>query len=129
MKHTPGPWKWEMNENTEPRTMFLCTTAEDENDRAIFAIRNDFTASMDWLDGSEEGKANAALIANAPELLAASHLAYDFICEVQNLTMSFIEAVRDNDLDPGPDYTGLAQTTEKMLAAIKSAIAKAEGKK
>ena len=59
-KHTPGPWR------VKDRT---------ENETIVFAGKNFKVAEVEHPHWDDEAKANAALIAAAPELLAACEAA------------------------------------------------------
>ncbi len=72
MKHTPGPWYMEANEaelyyevNGETQKMIAIGTAKDESPILAYVPTT-------W----DEDKANARLIAAAPELLEACKVAY-----------------------------------------------------
>ena len=72
MKHTPGPWKFEL----ETKTIRSCPA-------------NYWLASIDSWDGAVDHEANAKLIAAAPELLEAIEQmywkAFKLIGEVKDL--------------------------------------------
>ena len=64
-KHTKGPW--------------AIDCAHDDNDkpgRNIYVATHDLQTVITKCDDSDDGEANAALIAAAPELLAAVKKAY-----------------------------------------------------
>ena len=83
MKHTPGPWIY------GPETGPDCTRIDAENGRVIAAVRSreitSWEQSRPIYSWSEEGAANARLIAAAPELLEAAHDAIECIEILGNL--------------------------------------------
>ncbi len=104
-EHTPGPWKheiWDYPSATPPRKELEIVTD------------NDLLATIAWDEGRDnpytikhdEAFANARLIAAAPELLEALEL---------------LMSARDDD--------GAICPSGIVVAQVKSAIAKARGKK
>ena len=77
MKHTPGPWIY------GPETGPDCTRIDAENGRVIAAVRSreitSWEQSRPIYSWSEEGAANASLIAAAPELLEALETLLGFV--------------------------------------------------
>lgn len=108
MSHTPGPWKVKSDYN-------------------VFGVGGRLVANSGGHSGSvrpeeihEENKANARLIAAAPELLEACKallLALDGDGEMAGI------------LDTTDGYYGWGQVTKDIRDAAYAAIAKAEGRK
>lgn len=111
MRHTPGPWHIAENEdNSFGRVTFRTICATSENGTPFQLCLN---SNYENLEQAEERKANANLIAAAPDLLEA--------CKQ---TWHYIHACKrpgDGDRD-NPSYT--INIVEKCLSA---AIAKAQG--
>lgn len=106
MKHTPGPWIY------GPETGPDCTRIDAENGRVIAAVRSreitSWEQSRPIYSWSEEGAANARLIAAAPELLEALHA-----CRKELSAW-----MRDHGSDIG---------TQEAVTKARAAIAKATG--
>lgn len=113
-KHTPGPWN---------RVGFGIWTESDGNRRVACAEVDDGCGPYK-VQTEEEAKANAQLIAAAPELLAAcrqivwklSHYCYDL-------------NVLNSDGSTVGRYTGpvLLDKTDAVIKLVERAIAKATG--
>ena len=77
-KHTPGPWIY------GPEVGPDCTRIDAENGLVIAAVRSreitSWEQSRPIYSWSEEGAANARLIAAAPDLLEACRVAFDQTC-------------------------------------------------
>jgi hypothetical protein len=73
-KHTPGPWAVAAGANPKNRVIYSVNGAGHPH----IAV----TVSHDFADGCEPDFANAALIAAAPELLAAALDAYKWLAEI-----------------------------------------------
>jgi hypothetical protein len=99
-KHTPGPWDWDAGDIGNEYSIRYCTVSKGAGDLIIAEVNDVFSI--------EEGRANAALIAAAPDMKDALKL-----------------MVRDNP--PSSEgrrmYNNLA-----ALDAARAALAKAEGK-
>jgi hypothetical protein len=92
-KHTPGPWRYDKSHNAHPGA------------HRVLGPDGEVLADFGWIQRFDEAKANARLIAAAPELLETlRHLHTWLIC---------------------PDTTTSAITAMRNMAA--AAIAKAEG--
>ena len=106
---TPGPWSVRLSKSGYPYQI----VAPRESDKAAGRVGSAITR---WgsisLPSSEEGQANARLIAAAPDLLAALQDALEF-------------AEDQEDTEDGPD--GRPQANDAMLLAqtLRAAIAKA----
>lgn len=106
MNHTPAPWNW--------NTMLSAS----ENDKGFRVWANgqwiaDVSPINDHQGNSTNGKANARLIAAAPELLAALKSA------LADLEDSFLPMLIEAGWQP--------QNELAVLAKARAAIAKAEG--
>lgn len=101
MKHTPGPWMVIHHKCIHPHITIAQNAGTSLRDRSIA-----------YIDGHmHEDNANAALIAAAPDLLAALQMVVDSL-------VTWIEIAEDEDLR---DYDNNA------LSAARAAIAKARG--
>jgi len=102
-KFTPGPWFVEQSEKTP---IYVSPVGRHENISIcnVLTMDEDDSESGDWING-DETKANAALIAAAPELLEA----------LQGLLFAYE--------DPG--NTG--STHDEKVIAARAAIEKATG--
>lgn len=106
-EHTPGPWKAEQANGCDETAMFVtgngCTVA------ACYG---------DWHDQApdSEQRANARLIAAAPELLEA----------LKNTTAYL--AVQLRNVEPGPATAPVRMEMEADLRRARAAIAQAEGR-
>lgn len=98
--HTPGPWKVLADTRTG---------AVDVWSGARFVC----TVGVPGASGDESIEPDAALIAAAPDLLAAAKYA-----------QSWLEAMRDPASDPGM----VARGELTVWAALRDAVAKAEGR-
>lgn len=100
MAHTKGPWRFEESTKT---------------------IRSDPTnywlASMDSWDGAVDHNANAALIAAAPDMLAA-------LKSAESDQMAYVDRLYKD----GPRMAGSLHEAQERLSATRKAIAKAEGR-
>lgn len=111
MKHTPGPWIY------GPETGPDCTRIDAENGRVIAAVRSreitSWEQSRPIYSWSEEGAANARLIAAAPDL-------FDFASLVSRMT---------TDSEMGGNMSGddAAQALSELIETARAAIAKATG--
>lgn len=61
--HTPGPWEWDAGDDGTDYSHPYCSVSTDGGNLIIAEVNDRFDR--------EAGRANAALIAAAPELLAA----------------------------------------------------------
>ena len=105
MSHTPGPWKLY---STHPPEQYveLIFSDDDNNNYRVFKIKPGKTISPN------QAKANAQLIAAAPELLKA----------LKEILECFITAVglNENDLDTdGFDYAAVKNARVAILKATK----------
>lgn len=101
--HTPGPWYLEEFQHGP-------TQIKDQTQNRVLAdVRQ-------WNGG--QGKANARLIAAAPELLEALKAAIGFVGKVA--------ADCDNNINPATAYLGT--TAARWLGEMEDVIAKAEGR-
>jgi hypothetical protein len=94
--HTPGPW-------------FLDEVHSASQSRAQYEVRNEKRAVANCFELTEENRANARLIAAAPDLLAA----------LKEIEWMF-DGQEDINNNGGPN------DAMKALAVVRSAIAKAE---
>ena len=111
-KHTPGPWK---TSNMAPGIVYA-ETGGRRDELVCTAYRRD----------NDEHKANAALIASAPDLLAALRNLLDHTCG----TDSFCEwCERHAPKDHEGSLTGpIPHVSDCLRLAAERAIAKAEGR-
>ncbi len=112
-KHTPGPWIY------GPEVGPDCTRIDAENGLVIAAVRSreitSWEQSRPIYSWSDEGAANARLIAAAPDLLAALE------------RLSFAAECRDNTMG---DACRLIEVKAELASAnqqARAAIAKATG--
>lgn len=112
-QHTPGPWiihkskfTFAIQSSTEPHAGLICH---------VYA-KGDPSADEVGFSRPEEAQANAKLIAAAPDLLAALHLA-----------LESLERVAPPVRPEIPSYMQ-ASWCSLSLDAIREALAKAEGK-
>lgn len=99
-KHTPGPWA------VEGDSVYANRDARSRHRNGRACVANVCAGDYDELDA--EGKANAALIAAAPDLLAVAHRAVCLIVEEYGESSGNVGAMQD-------------------LAEFRKVIAKAEG--
>ena len=111
-KHTPGPWRVVIDDDGNPLSGRPSVHAPDDLDCAI--VHWDGFVQTYWRSarGDREIHANAHLIAAAPDLLEAAQTCLD------------AERKRRAKLLPGAPATTY---TEKRIAALEAAIAKATG--
>lgn len=113
--HTPGPWECEVTDMEGARVY-------DVADQAMIAVLDKRASEMAIFVSSEHTKANARLIAAAPDLYATLN---DVLDSFDRQTME--EMLRkDNDAHDGDEFC--VNLTAKQLRAINQAILKAEGK-
>ncbi len=75
-KHTPGPWKWKSDLDMGGFHIYMDTAIRKRSGyQCHHHLELDFTLYPEDGDQWEEAKANARLIAAAPELLAALQVA------------------------------------------------------
>jgi hypothetical protein len=98
--HTPGPWIQGWDENFPRQTVII----EQETNGRILAVVD---------DNDEQDKANARLIASAPELLEALNHAHNSLRTFRNVPKEEQEWTSFDD---------------DVMEAIERAIAKAEGR-
>jgi hypothetical protein len=108
-QHTPGPWR-------------VFTTPDNSKVIGIGERTGDGIADCGfgvWRGGSEEARANAQLMAAAPDMLAA----------LKGVQPNAEEAIADAsaDLQEGSDNAGLRWIIARWQAVL-DAIAKAEGR-
>lgn len=113
-KHTPGPWHLWVNE----KGAFQITIGIDE---AVICTRND------WDHMAEQSRANASLIAAAPELLAALKEAEREVAEIKQNIVEVRAANQGHTAHPGIDVVSQKELArlEAMHGRIRAAIAKA----
>lgn len=71
-KHTPGPWKWKSDLDMGGFHIYMDTAIRNRSGyQCHHHLELDFTLYPEDGDQWEEAKANARLIAAAPDLLAA----------------------------------------------------------
>lgn len=129
-KHTPGPWSVDADGN-------VVTRLNVGDDDGIIALANRHVAFVD----SDTCRANAALIAAAPDLLAAcerltklveelaGHLAF-IGSEAEGCAYTYEDAyniLKDNLLKDGADEKAAADKSKVALAEVAVVIAKAKG--
>jgi hypothetical protein len=105
-KHTPGPW--------------LTTESTEHWGRVNVTVQAAFTANeiaTAWQGTTDVNRANARLIAAAPDLLEALRCADTFI--TNGIELGFIRMPDADTPDPA----------HKTLAIVRAAIAKATGEK
>lgn len=72
IKHTPGPWKWKSDEDMGGFHIYMATALKKRSwYESHHHIEMDFTVYPEDGEQWEEAKANARLMAAAPDLLAA----------------------------------------------------------
>jgi hypothetical protein len=104
MSHTPGPWKFDTDENA---------IYSDGQQIASICTSDDFPCLADEqrAEVDADGRANGLLIAAAPKLLEASRTAANRIRGFTGIEI---------------DY-GVAMTLRDVLKVLEAAIAEAEG--
>lgn len=112
-KHTPGPWKARGYSSTDGSIWIDCDAFSKSGKTALGGTLAAAYGTGTGSDDSAVQKANAWLIAAAPELLAALREADDVLEDLRVPS------------DAGPNR--FEQVIPAALAKIRAAIAKAEG--
>ena len=118
-KHTPGPWIAEIEDYPFRREIYIETQDFDPD-----AGEGERIARV--LDETDNGRANARLIAAAPAMLEALHLAFLELSLFDNTTGNPKDerCAFDSDLFPEPQTR---EDFENVWQKIRAAIAQAEG--
>ena len=104
MRHTPGPWKFEIR-----NYQAMVTTERDDIDMVVAS--NLFDEELD--PELEEVEANARLIATAPDLLEALQ---SLLASLENIDFSHLDYLAREDGD-GSVYDRIPwELTEKAIA-------------
>lgn len=120
-KHTEGPWAI-----TETKVRNGYELLVGANMQKICAVYGSTTPLWDSVPGITTGRANARLIAAAPDLLAQLKIART---ELAALHQAFIASSTNpaTGVIEDPDDVLTAEADQDMLNGIDAAIAKAEG--
>jgi hypothetical protein len=105
--HTKGPWKYAFDAKANYGRFESVAEGLPHNDPVILAVREDWTR---FLAESEEGQANARLIAAAPEMLG----------ELKQ-TLGVIEEVLDYGYLPADTEAALRHRADQLRVAIAKA--------
>lgn len=108
LPHTPGPWK-----------MYL---TEDEAGDLIYNIgtvaKGDFIADTGYLGSAAKRKANARLIAAAPELLA---MLEEFVSDIRVAYLGLSDACDIHETALADEWPDLAMSYLRAVTIIKKA--------